>query len=339
MGKILCFGELLLRMSPAPQGAWLKNHTMPVYLGGAELNVATALGRWQQPVSYCTALPDNFLSADIAVAIRERNILTGNLFYSGDRIGTYFLAQGADVKNAGIVYDRAHSSFAELKKGMLDWDQLLKDVSWLHFSAISPALNASVAEVCREGLEAASKKNITISVDLNNRPKLWKERKPHDVMSELCQYCDVIMGNIWSAHHLLGIPVHESRLDPARQETYLEHAKQTSLLILKKYSRCKTVANTFRFDRNEKGIDYYASLYSEDHHFQHSTLFSADTIVDKVGSGDCFMAALIYGLRHHWPEAKVIQFAAAAAFGKFMETGDATQQDIETILARATTYV
>ncbi|MDP4129433.1 MAG: sugar kinase [Bacteroidota bacterium] len=338
MGKILCFGELLLRLSPSANGGWLKTHSMPVYLGGAELNVATALGKWGAPVSYCTALPDNYLSADVAEAIREKNISTEALFYSGNRVGTYFLAQGSDVKNSGVIYDRDYSSFAELKRGMLNWDLILKDVSWFHFSAISPALNASIAEVCREGLEAASKKNITISVDLNHRPKLWKGRNPHDVMAVLGQYCDVIMGNIWSAHQLLGIPLHDGRIDPSRRESYLEHAKQTSLLILKKFSRCKTVANTFRFDQGEKGIRYYATLYSEGHHFLSSSVFEADTVVDKVGTGDCFMAGLILGLYKHWPEEEIIQFAAAAAFGKFMEAGDATGQDLATIHARAIQY-
>ena len=55
MGRILCFGELLLRFSPAPRGGWLKSNTLPVYLGGAELNVATALGKWNAPASYCSA--------------------------------------------------------------------------------------------------------------------------------------------------------------------------------------------------------------------------------------------------------------------------------------------
>ncbi|HEY4156323.1 MAG TPA: sugar kinase [Puia sp.] len=339
MGKTLCFGELLLRLSPAPQGEWLKTRTMPVFLGGAELNVASALGNWNQPVSYCTALPDNFLSADISGAIRERNISTDGIFYSGSRLGTYFLSQGDDMKHAGVIYDRDHSSFGELKRGMLDWDLILKDISWFHFSAISPALNASVAEVCREGLEAASKKNITISVDLNYRAKLWKERNPQDAMRVLCAYCDVIMGNIWSAQQLLGIPLQENQLDQARQESYLEQAEQASLEIMKRFPRCKTVANTFRFDWKEKGIEYYATLYSEIRHFFRSSVFRAETIVDKVGTGDCFMAGLIFGLLRHWPEEQIIQFAAAAAFGKFMETGDATAQPVEIIQKRAAQYV
>ncbi len=59
MKKVLCFGELLLRLPPANAGEWLRNNTMPVFVGGAELNVATALANWGLPVKYCTALPDN----------------------------------------------------------------------------------------------------------------------------------------------------------------------------------------------------------------------------------------------------------------------------------------
>src|ERR1700681_604135 len=133
MGKILCFGELLLRFSPPMDGQWLKSHIMPVYLGGAELNVASALTKWNLPVSYCTVLPDNFLSKDILGVLRERKVNTGNIFFSGDRIGSYYLTQGADLKNHSVIYDRACSAFGELKKGMINWDHILQDVSWLHF--------------------------------------------------------------------------------------------------------------------------------------------------------------------------------------------------------------
>src|ERR1700682_1032960 len=134
MGKILCFGELLLRFSPATGGQWLRTRELPVYLGGAELNVATALANWGLPVSYCTALPENYLSKDILGVLRERKILTDTILFSGERIGTYYLAQGTDLKNHSVIYDRTHSAFGELKKGLINWDHVLHDVSWLHFS-------------------------------------------------------------------------------------------------------------------------------------------------------------------------------------------------------------
>jgi 2-dehydro-3-deoxygluconokinase len=338
MGKILCFGEPLLRFSPDADGRWLKTGQLPVYLGGAELNVATALARWGLPVTYCTALPENYLSGDILRALQERMIITDTILFSGERIGTYYLAQGSDLKNHSVIYDRAYSAFSELKKGMFSWDQILQDVSWFHFSAISPALDETVAAVCLEALQAASKRNITISVDLNHRPKLWKQRNPHDVMSVLLPYCDVVMGNIWSAHDLLGIPLDHHLIQSRDRKAFLQHAHQTSTRILKRFARVKTVACTFRFEEGEQGILYYATLYSA-HQWADSSVYRSDQILDKVGTGDCFMAGLIQGLYNQMPEQEIIQFAAAAGFGKFFEIGDATSQDLESIRARIQQYV
>lgn len=333
MGKILCFGEFLLRFSPAADGQWLKANHLPVYPGGAELNVATALAKWGLPVSYCTALPGNYLAEDIIRELAEKNIITDTILTSGSRIGSYYLAQGKDLKNHSVVYDRAFSSFGELKKGMINWDHILHDISWLHFSAISPALNESVAAVCLEAVKAASKRNITISIDLNHRPKLWGFRNPHNIMSDLLLYCDVVMGNIWSAHDLLAIPLDPHLTGLKNKTAYLQHAQQTSVKIMKRFARVKQVACTFRFEEGEEGISYFASLYSAQH-WAESVLYQSDRILDKVGTGDCFMAGLIYGLFKHLPEKEIIQFASAAAFGKFFEKGDATRQDVNIILDR-----
>ena len=43
---VLTFGEILLRLSPALGGQWIKDSTIPTFIGGAELNVATALANW-----------------------------------------------------------------------------------------------------------------------------------------------------------------------------------------------------------------------------------------------------------------------------------------------------
>jgi 2-dehydro-3-deoxygluconokinase len=331
MSKVICFGELLLRLSPVLQGAWLRNASMPVYLGGAELNVAMALANWDVPVAYCTALPDNYLSEEICATLAEKNIDTGSILFSGNRIGAYFLPQGADLKNEAVIYDRAHSSFASLEPGMLDWDKILKDVSWFHFSAISPALSQQSALVCKEALEYASRKNITISVDLNYRSRLWKYGKqPVEIMPELVNYCDVVMGNIWSADTLLGIPADPGIHNKGTKTAYLEHARQTSILIQRQYPKCSAVAQTFRFDHGGNGIRYFSSLFRDGQQY-HSKEYDTDDIIDKAGSGDCFMAGLIYGLFHQHTPQYTINFATAAAFGKLQEKGDATRQRVETI--------
>jgi 2-dehydro-3-deoxygluconokinase len=333
MKKILCFGELLLRFPFANNGSWTSNSPMQIFIGGAELNVATALAKWNLPAKYFTALPDNFITKDVINYLQQKNIDTSAIQYSGERIGVYYLKEGADIKGTSTVFDRKNSSFATLKTGIVDWDKVFEDVSWFHFSAIAAAVSEEAAALCKEALEFASKKNITISVDLNYRALLWKYGKsPVEIMPGLVKYCNVVMGNIWSANTLLGIALSDTINEDCTQEDYLKQAKQTAQAIFKQFSGCKYVANTFRFDANGKDVNYYAALNTKNEHYV-SPLFKTDTTVDKVGSGDCFMAGLIYGISQEHALSDVISFAAAAAFGKLQEKGDATNNSIENVNA------
>jgi 2-dehydro-3-deoxygluconokinase len=329
--KVLSFGELLLRICLDTEGHWLDENNLPFYIGGAEANVATALALWGIPSAYLTALPDNMLAHQLAGYLEGRGIDTSRVLYQGERLGLYYLPKGRDVKNAGVIYDRAHSSFAALRPGMIDWDDVLQDVGWLHFSAISPALNRGVAAVCEEGLKAAKEKGITISVDLNYRAKLWQYGvAPTAVMPGLVGYCDVVMGNLWAAEKMLGIRVDGELVEGGRKEDYLEHARRSSEQIVERFPRVKQVAKTFRFDRGEKGVNYYTSFFSEGRLYS-SREYSSDAIVDKVGSGDCFMAGLIRGLYQGQPVPEILEFATAAAFLKLFIPSDATDQPADAV--------
>ncbi len=326
MKKIFCFGELLLRMSPEVNRRWIHEATLPVFLGGAELNVATALAKWGLPAKYVTALPDNYLAKEIIEELESKNIDVSGIHLSGNRIGIYYMPQGADLKNAAVIYDRNYSSFSELKTGMLNWDELLKDCDWFHFTAISPALNAEVAAVCKEGLEAASRKGLTISADLNYRAKLWKYGKnPAEVMPELIKYCKVVMGNIWAAETLMDIPTGIADSTNLKNEQLIKYAEESMLNMRKTYPGIETIAYTFRMEEK-----YFAVLQQEKE-IVVSKEHQQGKVIDKSGSGDCFMAGLIYGLYHQHPSNQIIEFAAAAAVGKMQEKGDATNQTIENI--------
>ncbi|GAB4039065.1 sugar kinase [Spirosoma jeollabukense] len=337
MAKVCCLGELLVRFSPVANGEWIRQAAMPVFVGGAELNVATALANWHVPVKYSTVLPENSLADDIVAYIDEKGIDPSGIVRFGQRVGSYYLPQGTDLKNAGVIYDRAHSSFSELAVGKVDWDEILRDTGWLHVSAISPALSASVAGACQELMATASAKGITVSIDLNHRARLWQYgMAPTEVMPSLVEYCDVVMGNIWSANALLGISVDEHIHTKGQQADYVEHAHATSAAIQERFPRCKVVANTFRFDQPPMGLRYFTTIYVDGRQYV-SSEWLTDSVVDRVGSGDCFMAGLIYGLYHQHAPQDVVDFAAAAAFGKLQELGDATAQTVADIAKRLDT--
>lgn len=329
MKKVFCFGELLLRMSPELNRQWIHNAKISTYLGGAELNVATAIANWQVPVKYCTALPDTYFSREIIDELESKQIDAASIHLSGKRIGLYYMPQGADLKNAAVIYDREYSSFSQLKPGMLNWDELLKDCKWFHFTAISPALNADVAAVCKEGLQAATAKGLTISVDLNYRSKLWQYGKqPVEVMPELVAYCQVVMGNIWAAETLLGI---QSAIQDSagKSDAELIAAAGSSMKQMHlAYPKITTMAYTFRLDES------YFAVMQHGPDMVVSRQHKLDMVIDKSGSGDCFMSGLIYGLYNQHQRQAIIDFAAAAAVGKMQEKGDATRQTITDVQKR-----
>ena len=331
MKKVLCFGELLLRISPSPADDLLtEKNPFTLYMGGAEANAATALAGWNVPVKYCTVLPDNFMTRHVLDYLEFKGIFTSAVLLSGKRIGVYFLERGADLKGS-MVYDREHSSFSELKRGMIDWDKVLRDVSWFNFTAISPALNENVADVCLEACEAAAQKGITISCDLNYRARLWKYGKePIEIMPKLAAYCDLLMGNIWSANSLLGTAIDENIHTKGNRKDYLAHAEATAKEVIQKFPKCKTVANTFRFDSESNLLNYYTSLFTDGKSYS-STELSCEGVVDRSGSGDCFMGGLIYGFYNQHQPQEIVDYATAAAFGKLQEQGDATGQDVLTV--------
>lgn len=329
--SILCFGELLLRICPDTQANWLKENNLPCYVGGAELNVASALALWGIPTSYMTALPDNLLSRQLETYVQEKGIDTTALRFQGKRIGLYYLPKGEDVKHAGVIYDRENSAFAELKTDTINWAQVFEGISWFHFSAICPALSAALAAVCEEALKYASSNGIFISLDLNYRAKLWQYGKqPIEVLPALAAYCNLIMGNIWAAELMLGIPIREDLKKHDQKSAYLDQAKTTSLELMKIYTKCKFVANTYRFDDQEQGIKYYTTLYGSGE-FYHSAEYNTSHFIDKVGSGDCFMAGLIYGFYNRNSLQQTLDFATAAAFNKLFIANDSTTTKAEDI--------
>ncbi len=211
---------------------------------------------------------------------------------------------------------------------MINWESVFEGAGWFHFSAICPALNQNVADVCREALIVARRKNIRISVDLNYREKLWKYGKtPDEVMPELVQYCDLVMGNIWAANKMLKIPL-DPGIENDKPDLYLRQAQRTAEDIIQRFPQCKMVANTFRFS-DQNRLKYYAALY--DQHLFSSAEYHTENVVDKVGSGDCFMAGLIYGYINRLERQAIIDFATAAAFQKLFEQGDATRKSVNEI--------
>lgn len=319
---IAVFGELLLRFSSDRPEFMDARHQVNLFPGGSEANVAASLGQFGLDVRYLSAVPDNQLAAQTLGQLERLGADTSRCVQRGDRLGLYFLLSANGLTKGEVVYDRKYSSFSELHPGELDWNELLRGCSWFHWTALSPALNDRSAEVLKEGLEVAANMNIPVSVDLNYRSKLWNYgKKPVEVMPELAKYCQVIMGNIWAANTLLGIPVDENLNRETSKEVYFKHAIQSAKQLREAFPACEHVAYTFRFMDNPSHNLFYGTYHHGTEDVISETMETFE-LVDRIGSGDAFMAGLILALKTKQDAQERVDLATRAGFKKLFVKGD-----------------
>ncbi|WP_257668793.1 sugar kinase [Parapedobacter tibetensis] len=320
--KILSFGELLLRFSSSGETFLGAEYAVSVFPGGSEANVAASLAQWDVPCSYMSRIPDNDLSRQAVQTLNQLGVDTVPCLMEGDRMGLYFLLSANGLSKGEVVYDRKYSAFSQLEPGKIDWDRVLEGYTWFHWSALTPALNESLAAVCHEALDAASRKGLTISVDLNYRNKLWNYGKqPIAIMPKLLQYCDVVMGNIWAANKMLGTSVLETLGRDTAPDVYYEHAKESAQEMFASLSKCKHIAYTFRFMDSATHNLLYGTYHTREADFI-SSIHETNNVVDRIGSGDAFMAGLIYALVNDKKGQEIIDTATAAGFKKLFVKGD-----------------
>lgn len=317
MGKVVTFGEIMLRLAPNGYYRFFQQDQMQATFGGGEANVAVSLANFGEASVYVTKLPEHAIGQAAVNELRSFGVDTSRIVRGGNRIGIYYLEKGASQRGSVCIYDRAGSSIAEAEPGDFDWDAIFEGADWFHFTGITPALGGNLIEICKQACIAAKKKGIRISCDLNYRGKLWSREMAGTVMEDLCQYVDVCIANEEDAKDVFGICAEHSDITQGRlnKEGYVSVAKQ-----LKDRFGFEMVAITLRTSLSASDNDWAAMLYdgtqayfSKEYHLH---------IVDRVGGGDSFGAGLIYSLLNGKAMQDVIEFAVAASALKHSIEGD-----------------
>ncbi|MBX2892128.1 MAG: sugar kinase [Saprospiraceae bacterium] len=310
--RILCFGEILLRLSPPNAYRFVQARLFDAVYGGSEANVAVSLAQWGEQVSFLTRVPDNELGQAALGALAQQGVDISHCKRGGERLGIYFLEQGIGRRASKVLYDRAHSGMADLKPGMLDWQSALEQADWLHWSGITPALSQGAAQTLMEGLEIAKKLDVKVSCDLNYRASLWKYgASPASVMPELVGFADVLLGDRKSFLTCLGI------------NSTKETSPDTLLAMVgKTFPRLRFIAMTRR-DGISASHNTYQGLLHDGLQLRMSQSYDLPDMLDRIGGGDAFMAGLIHGLRKMSDDTQqIVEFATAAAAFKHYVAGD-----------------
>ena len=308
-----------------------------VTFGGGEANVSVSLANYGMESEFVTRLPQNDIARSCEMDLHKHGVKTDHVIYGGDRLGIYFLETGAVARASKVVYDRAHSAIAEIKPGMIDWDEVLKGADSFHWTGITPALSQGAADACLEAIRAANRLGVTVSCDLNYRKNLWKYGKQaSEIMPELVAGCDVILGNEEDAEKVFGIKPEGFDVAQTNGEVNAAEFESVCTQLMKRFPRAQKVIITLRGSINANHNTWGGVLYSGGKLYQ-SPRYDITHIVDRVGGGDSFMGGLIYGLlTYTGDDQKALNFAVAASCLKHTIYGDfnlVTVEEVEKLMS------
>ena len=322
MSEVITFGETMIRLAPPDYRRLEQTNLLDINIGGAELNVATALSRLGIHVAWVSRLTDNPLGAMIRNKAREQGVDTSHIIWTNDdRVGIYFVEFGASPRPSSVLYDRKNSAISKIKPGDINWEEVFSGAKWFHTSGITPALSPGAAQVTTDALKTAKKVGCKVSYDLNYRARLWTEEEARKCQEPLMEYIDILISTEEDTRRVLGITA----------ENYREVAKK----LVEKF-HFEVVCITIREDVSVLRNRWTAIAYSAGKIYDDKT-YDVE-IVDRVGAGDSFTAGFIYGYLTGDVE-KGLKFGNAYSALKHSMPGDinwATLKEVDNQIKSAT---
>lgn len=312
--KIVCFGELLIRLSSLSGQMLGDLGNLRPFIGGAEANVAVGLAKLNQNVRFISAIPNNDLGEAALNELRKYNIDTNYIAKENGRMGLYFLSPGAMHRPSEIIYDRENSVFANYDFSKLDWYEILKDAKIFHVSGVTTALGKTSYDAVLNAFAIARELGVTISYDGNYRPKLWEKWADNApiMINNLMKKADII----FASHRDFEL-VFKREFTNNGIDKEIEAAK----FAFSEFQNAKIICSTPRTQISASNNILSALLFTRNGEFK-SENYNLDRIVDRIGSGDAFATGLLYGIVNNFDEQKSLNYGIASACLKHAQLGD-----------------
>jgi 2-dehydro-3-deoxygluconokinase len=313
MKQVVTFGEIMMRLSPPLNYRFAQAPTFEVNYGGGDANVAASLAVLGAPAAHVTCFPANDLGHAAAQQFQRLGVDMSHTVFKGERLGLYFMEAGAAMRPSKVVYDRAGSAFDKLNPADFNWDEILKNAGWLHWTGITPAISAAAAQATADAIAAARRLGITVSADVNYRRNLWQYGQTvQDVMPALVAGCDIVVCGEGDADDIFGI-----RPQDGSDNKFVSVARQ----VMERFPQIRQVITTRRSTHSAshnglKGLLYDGNGYLE------TPNYDIVPIVDRIGGGDAFMAGFIYGSLNYPSAQQALTFGVAASALKHTIHGD-----------------
>ncbi len=330
MTRVVTLGEVMLRLKSPGFERLFQSAVLEATFGGAEANVAASLAQYGVDARFISAIPANAVGDACVASLRAFGVDTSMVRRQGERLGAYFLENGANQRPSRVTYDRAGSSIAAARASDFDWDAVFEGADWFHVSGVTPAISASAADLSIAAARAARERGVRVSCDYNFRKNLWRYGKTApEVMRELVALAHVGVANEEDCQKALGIEVDVDVTNGA-----LEHDKYRALAdaVLGAFPNLERQVITLR-ESHSADRNGWSAVLATRQSFLTSRHYEITDIVDRVGAGDSFAAGLIYGLRAYRDDQRALEFATAAYCHKHSILGDINRVSVAEVEA------
>jgi len=316
--KLITFGEVMMRLSPPGYEKFSQASSFELVYGGGEANVAISCAYLGMKAAHVTRFPDNALGKAATQFLRKHWLSTEHVIYGDDMMGKYFLEKGAVHRPSEVIYEREGSSFSLIEPSMVNWEDVLKDADWFHWTGITPAISEGAARCCLDAIKTANKLGIMVSGDINSRSNMWKYGKTmQEVIPDLVQNCDVVITSSRGIREMFGL----GQLD----DNFQVLAKQ----LMELFPSIKKVVKKTRRTISASHNQIQGKLWNGKEYIK-TDMLNITHIIDRVGTGDAFAAGLVYGLLHY-EDVQALDFATAACALKHTVPGDVNMVSLENV--------
>lgn len=336
----ISLGALVHRLDPGIV-PFRKATECKIHVSGGEFNVAANLADcFRLNTGVVTALVEYPIGDLIAERVKAMGVKSYYKKFkhngvNGPNMATVFSDRGLGVRAPVVFYNRSNEAASLLKPGDFNWNEIFSNgVKWFHSGGIFASLSETTGQVIIEAMKSAKQYGAVTSFDLNFRAKLWNiwggEKKAVEVIDQIVNHVDVLVGNEEDLQKGLGIPGPEvaakSKLDPSAFFGMIDN-------VIKKYPRVKIVATTLREVHSTNRHSWSAVAWIN------GKTFSAPTaeldVYDRVGGGDGFASGFIYGLLSNETPEEAIKLGWA--HGALLTTypGDTTMATVDEVKAFA----
>lgn len=313
---LISFGEVMLRLSPPDKEKISQGEVFEKNAGGSELNVASGAAFLGIRSAIITKLPDNKIGRFIKYKIRYGNVSDDYVVYDksdSKRLGIYYYESGAYPRKSSVVYDRANSSMTTLSLAEIPSDIYIK-TRMFHVSGISLALNPGLRKTVVELIKNFKAEGSAISFDVNYRASLWSEEEARETILSILPYVDVLF---------------------ISEETSRKMMQKTGTLeeIMKSYTEefnCKIVLTTKREVVSPTKHNFSSTIYCSNK-FYNEPSYENIQVVDRIGSGDAYVAGALYAILEYEDCQKALEFGNAMSAVKNTVYGDMPASSLDEI--------